>query len=181
MFEANEHQNYFFGRLLKKLGMAHDPSRSPLFAAFFNYESGRFARTLDEGRLTLTLNTDGTAPYRGPRDTSMFELYLNVAEQDGELLCECDYSTDLFAEETVSPLAGTLPHRCCRPSLLAVARKRNIWRLPLLDPDERRQILVRVERHRRGLPAGKMPARVDRRPDRAHAPKPRHSSLRAPN
>ena len=56
VFEANEHQNYFFGRLVKLLGLPHDPSRSPVFSAFFNYESGKFQREFAPG-LTAELLT----------------------------------------------------------------------------------------------------------------------------
>ncbi len=141
VFEANEHQDYFFGRLLKKLGIAHDPSRSPMFATFFNYESGTFARQLDGGHLRVTLNTDDPAPYRGPRDTSMFELYFNVAEQDGELLCECDYSTDLLDAQTVERWLGhyrTLLESIASPDGPATS----VWKLPLLDAGERHRMLV---------------------------------------
>ena len=104
VLEASEHQNYFFGRLIRKLGLAHDSSRPPVFSVFFNYESGKFERELSDG-LRVELLTDDV-PYRSPRDTAMFELYLNVAEKDGALLCECDHSSDLFDGETVARWLG---------------------------------------------------------------------------
>ena len=136
VFEANEHQNYFFGRLLKKLGLAHDPSRPAVFSVFFNYESGKFELELGDG-LHVTLRTEDV-PYRSPRDTAMFELYLNVAEQDGELLCECDHSSDLFDGATVQHWLGHY-----RTLLEAVAADADapVWRQPLMDAGEHGRVV----------------------------------------
>jgi natural product biosynthesis luciferase-like monooxygenase protein/amino acid adenylation domain-containing protein len=132
VFEANEHQDYFFGRLIKKLKLAHDPSRSPVFAAFFNYESGKFQRELTGG-VTAELLTDPGVPYRSPRDTAMFELYLNVAEKDGALHCECDFGTDLYDHATISRWLGHY-----RTLLASIAQNPEtpIWRLPMMAADE---------------------------------------------
>ncbi len=131
VLEANEHQNYFFGRLIKKLKAAHDPSRPAIFSVFFNYESGKFERELGDG-LRVELLTDDV-PYRSPRDTAMFELYLNVAEKDGDLLCECDHSTDLFDGATVR---RWLEHY--RTLLEAVVNDPGevIWQQPLMTTAE---------------------------------------------
>ncbi len=149
VFEANEQQNYFFGRLLKKLNLPHDASRSPVFAAFFNYESGKFLHELP-GNLTAELLTDGVVPYRSPRDTAMFELYLNVAEKDGALHCECDYGSDLFDGETVARWLGHF-----RTLLEAIAANPDvsIWQLPLLGAAERAQVLTGFNATQTGYPA----------------------------
>ena len=133
---ANEHQNYFFGRLLKKLGVRPDPSRSAVFQVFFNYESGTFRRELNDG-LAVELRTDDV-PYRSPRDTAMFELYLNVAEKHGTLHCECDYNSDLYDPETVVRWLGHY-----RALLEGIARDpdASVWSLPLLEAGEREQIV----------------------------------------
>ncbi len=137
VFEVNEHQNYFFGRLLKTLHLPHDISRPPVFSVFFNYESGKFRREIAAG-LTAELITDDTVPYRSPRDTAMFELYLNVAEKDGELLCEIDHSTDLYEAATVARWLGH--YRTLLESVVADPEA-NIWSLALLDEAERATIL----------------------------------------
>ena len=36
VFDVNEHQNYFFGRLIGTLGLPHDPSRPPVFSAYLS-------------------------------------------------------------------------------------------------------------------------------------------------
>ena len=134
---VNEHQNYFFGNLVKTMGLAHDPSRSPVFAVFFNYESGKFQREFGEA-LSAELLVDDV-PYRSPRDTAMFELYLNVAERDGELRCEFDFSTDLYDGETITRWLKyyhtLLEAICAQPDA-------SIWTLPLMDPVERAKLLI---------------------------------------
>ena len=137
VLEVNEHQNFFFGRLIKMLGLAHNPSRSPVFSVFFNYESGKFQRDFGPG-LGAELVTDDV-PYRSPQDTTMFELYLNIAEKDGELRCEFDYSTDLYKDETVARWLGhyrtLLEAICTRPDA-------QVWTLPLMNAAERGKVLV---------------------------------------
>lgn len=137
VLDAHDRQNYFFGRLFKKLGLPPDPSRPPLFAAFFNYESGKFERSL--GELSVELKTDGGVPYRNPPDTAMFELYLNVAEKDGALHCECDAAADLFEGATVARWLGH--YQTLLEAIAAGGAESILWDLPLLNPAERERML----------------------------------------
>ena len=163
---VNEHQNYFFGKLIKSLGLAHDASRSPVFSVFFNYESGKFQREFGEG-LNAELVTD-ELPYRSPRDTAMFELYFNIAEKDGELRCECDYSTDLYESGTIE---RWLAHY--RTLLEAICEQPDapVWTLPLMDAAERARVLVGWNATDVGYPLenatlhGLVEAQVQRTPD----------------
>ncbi len=146
---VNEHQNYFFGHLVKTLGWAHDASRSPVFAVFFNYESGKFQREFGEALSAELLIDD--VPYRSPRDTAMFELYLNVAERDGELRCEFDFSTDLYDGETIT---RWLKHYRTLLEAVCTQPDASIWTLPLLDPAERAKVLVEWNDTRVDYPLG---------------------------
>ena len=137
VFAADEHQNFFFGHLTKRLGLPHDPSRPPVFSAFFNYESGKFQREVAPG-LTVELLTDDEVPSRSPRDTAMFELYLNVAEKDGELRCEIDHSTDLYDGGTVARWLG---HYQTLLDGVVADPEANLWTLPLLSEGERTTLL----------------------------------------
>jgi iturin family lipopeptide synthetase A len=96
---ASEHQDYFFANLMGKLNLPRDPSRSPFFNVTFNLESGEFQKTLSGLEVVLESKD---VPYRSPRGTAMFELYLNAAERkSGEIFVQCDYNTDLIAAETM--------------------------------------------------------------------------------
>ena len=89
ILDASEHQQYFFGDLVKRLQLPRDLSRSPLFSVTFNLESGEFRK--EAGGVEFEWATD-PQPYRSPAGTAMFDLYMNVAERDGGLLCELDHS-----------------------------------------------------------------------------------------
>ena len=134
---TNEHQNFFFGRLAKLLRLPHDRSRSPVFSAFFNYESGKFQRSFGEG-LSAELITDHV-PYRSPRDTAMFELYLNIAEKDGALLCEFDYNSGLYNQHTID---RWLRHYQTLLEAICTAPTTSVSTLPLLDETELAKIVV---------------------------------------
>jgi amino acid adenylation domain-containing protein/natural product biosynthesis luciferase-like monooxygenase protein len=89
ILDASEHQQMFFGDLVGKLRIPRDLSRSPLFSVTFNLESGEFRK--QAGGVDFEWATD-PQPYRSPAGTAMFDLYMNVAERNGGLLCEVDHS-----------------------------------------------------------------------------------------
>jgi len=96
---TSEHQDYFFGNLIGKLNLTRDPSRTPFFNVTFNLESGEFHQVLPGLEITLESKD---VPYRSPRGTAMFELYLNAAEKkNGEIFVQCDYNTDLISAGTM--------------------------------------------------------------------------------
>ena len=133
---TSEHQEYFFGDLLQKLGVKLDPSRSPLFSVTFNYETGKFAR--DAAGVHFEFVTDDV-PYRNARDISPFELVMNIAEHDGSLLVECDFNADLFESETVG---RWLDHYRTLLESIAANPAQTLGRLPILDETARRQVLL---------------------------------------
>jgi non-ribosomal peptide synthetase component F len=101
---ASEHQDYFFGNLVGKLNLPRNPARSPLFNVVFNLETGDFVRRADG--LEMALETRNV-PYRGPRTSAMFDLYLNAAESaNGEILVQCDYNTALIEPDTMQRWLG---------------------------------------------------------------------------
>ena len=135
VLQADEHQHYFFGNLLEAVNLPFDPSRPPLFAVLFNYESGAYRREMNG--VTVELVTD-RAPYLGLRETAMFELYLNVAETEHGLFFRCDYNTDLFDAATVRRWLGHL-----RTLLEAIVSDSGgpVGAMPLLNAAERAQAL----------------------------------------
>ncbi|MBI3417727.1 MAG: amino acid adenylation domain-containing protein, partial [Verrucomicrobia bacterium] len=136
VLEANEHQNFFFGRLIEKLNLRHDLSRPPVFSASFNYESGKFQKQI--GGLNVELALDGV-PFGSPPDTAKFDLGINVAEKDGELQFDCNFNADLFDEATIR---RWLEYERILCEGIAANVHQSIWSLPMLNERERRQILV---------------------------------------
>jgi iturin family lipopeptide synthetase A len=99
VLESSEHQDYFFGNLIGKLGLPRNPARSPFFNVVFNLETGEFHREFPQLRMALETRD---VPYRGPRGTAMFDLYLNAAEKkNGEILVQCDHNIALVHPETM--------------------------------------------------------------------------------
>jgi natural product biosynthesis luciferase-like monooxygenase protein/amino acid adenylation domain-containing protein len=135
--KASEHQEYFFGNIINGLNLPRDPSRSPLFSILFNYETGEFRRSVKS--LDIDLPTIGY-PYRGPADTAMYELYLNIAEVPGGLEFQCDFNRDLFDETTVTRWL-----ECLRSLLTSIIADPNqlLSKLAIVDAEERDKILFR--------------------------------------
>jgi amino acid adenylation domain-containing protein/natural product biosynthesis luciferase-like monooxygenase protein len=102
VLDASEHQKYFFADLIGRLHLPRDLSRAPLFSVTFNLETGEFRKRA--GGVEFDWATD-PQPYRSPAGTAMFDLYMNVAEQNGGLLCELDHS-EIFDPETARRWLG---------------------------------------------------------------------------
>jgi iturin family lipopeptide synthetase A len=134
---ASEHQDYFFANLIGKLNLPRDPSRSPFFNVTFNLESGEFHQVLPGLEIVLESKD---VPYRSPRGTAMFELYLNVAEKkNGEIFVQCDYNTDLITAETMQRWLRhykTLLHGIVADPNQLVAL------IPLLTAEEQQELVV---------------------------------------
>src|SRR5690606_1518236 len=85
---------YTFGTLLKKLGIARDPSRLPLVSVMFNID-----QALDQVRDAFPELEAGFTT--NPRSYENFELSINAVQDAGTLRLECQYNTDLFDQATV--------------------------------------------------------------------------------
>ena len=137
VIEASEHQDYFFGNLIGKLGLPRDPSRAPFFNVTFNLESGELHQSLPG--LEIRLETQNV-PYRSPIGTAMFELYLNAGERkNGEIAVECDHNADLIAPETLQRWLNhyrtLLQGIVANPNQLAAL-------IPLMTPGEQQELVV---------------------------------------
>lgn len=123
------HQDIPFERLLTLLDVPRDPSRSPLFQAFFNYRN--------VPRPTLTFAGLDAAPYPMPLDVARFDLTLEF-ERHGpdDLRGRLIYNADLWDLAMTERMAGHLV------SLLTAALeapRRSLDRLPMLTDGERQQ------------------------------------------
>lgn len=100
ILEASEHQDYFFGNLMRKLNLARSSSRSDFFNVTFNLERGEFKKTWPD--LEMALQTDHV-PAGSPRGIAMFDLYMNAAERiNGEIVVDCDHNTSVVEADTVN-------------------------------------------------------------------------------
>jgi acyl-CoA synthetase (AMP-forming)/AMP-acid ligase II len=155
---AFAHQELPFDKLVEALQPARSLSHSPLFQVLFQlrnlpFEPPRFA----------DLECD---PLDFDNGVVQFDLSLEIAPANGPLHCSLSYNADLFDAETA--LQITRHYR----NLLAGAVQnpdRAISSLPILDADERRQLLSGWNQTEQPLPSRCVhelfEAQAARRPD----------------
>lgn len=96
--EAFDHQELPFEVLVDQLKPARDLSRSPLFQVMFalqnsgDLQQGGQKTVSQSDELSLALNF------------SKFDLNVSLTETEQGLVVECEYATDLFAEQTIARL-----------------------------------------------------------------------------
>jgi amino acid adenylation domain-containing protein len=125
-----EHQNYTYGRLVRKLQTPRDPSRLPLTEVQFNLE-----------RVGDDMKFDGFEAQADPNPKSFvnFDIFLNIVESKDGLMLDCDYNTGLFDEATIARWLGHY-----ETLLLGMVDDAGqpVSRLPLLNTASRQQMLV---------------------------------------
>ncbi len=92
MLDANEHQSYTLGTLVRKLPLAREHNRVPLAEIQFNLE--RLADRIELPGLAIEVAPNSKAAVN-------FDLFLNVIESEAGLRLDCDYNTDLFDAATI--------------------------------------------------------------------------------
>jgi amino acid adenylation domain-containing protein len=129
--DAYSHQDVPFEKLVEALAPARDLSRTPLFQAMFMLQNPPQSQLeLGDARLTpLNVNTA----------TVKFDLTLAVAETDTGFQAAIEYSTDLFARETIERLAAHYENLL---RAIAATPGQAITDLPMLSDSERRQIIA---------------------------------------
>ena len=128
--EAQENKDVPFETLVAELGLARDPSYSPLFQAGFSFVADMPAPSLP-----------GIACTRLSVDTkiSKWDITLEVLEEKDTFCCMFEYNTDLFNDSTVSRISS---HFEVLLEAILVSPERKISQLPLLTAGERREILA---------------------------------------
>jgi amino acid adenylation domain-containing protein len=123
-----EHQNYTYGRLVRKLALQRDPSRLPLTEIQFNLE--RVGDKLGFAGLEAEVDPN-------PKSFVNFDIFLNIMESKDGLTLDCDYNTRLFDEETIE---RWLEHYKVLLEGMAAQAERPVSMLPLLSTSDVRQL-----------------------------------------
>ncbi len=128
VLRAFEHSDTTLGTLVRTLDIDRTLSRLPLTEVQFNLE--RLPDAVPLGAATMTVRAN-------PKAAVNFDLFFNIVETGTGLRAEVDYNTHLFREETVQRWLRHL-----RSVLEAIASNATteIRALPLLDPEEERQL-----------------------------------------
>ena len=126
--------------LVERLRPARDLSHTPLFQVSFAWEQPR--------RFHDSPGGTGAAPGRGALDLmtihigqggAPLDLMMQVADTDGQFICELQYNTDLFDDATVERMAG---HFATLLGGIVTDPGRRLSELPLLTETERREQAV---------------------------------------
>ena len=127
--DALAHQDIAFEKLVEDLAPARDGNRNPLFQVAFaiqNQPRGRPLSILE----AIVLDTHNGA--------SKFDLTLEISDSAQDAWGEIEYRTALFDRNTIARMA-TLYVRLLQAALDAPDTP--LLSLPILSPDERRQLL----------------------------------------
>jgi amino acid adenylation domain-containing protein len=125
VFDAYDHQNYTFGRLVRKLAIPRDASRLPLLEVQFNLE--KIGGNLPFASLETKVEPN-------PKSFVNFDLFVNAVEGADGLTLHVDYNTNLIDLDTVAKWME------CYEALLKGLTgdaSQPLARLPLLTDKER--------------------------------------------
>ncbi|WP_426747527.1 MupA/Atu3671 family FMN-dependent luciferase-like monooxygenase [Myxococcus faecalis] len=136
---ALAHQDFPFHLLVEKLNPERDSGRSPIFQVAFMLQptprediyQGDEAHPALPGGLVLR-------PFDIPQQEGQFDLSLELTETDASLGGVLKYRTDLFDAASIHRMVGHLETLL---EGLVEDPERRLSELPLLTPEERRQVL----------------------------------------
>ncbi|MEM1391734.1 MAG: amino acid adenylation domain-containing protein [Cyanobacteria bacterium P01_H01_bin.150] len=129
--KAYENQDVPFEKLVEALQPQRDLSYSPLFQVMFALQNAPIGEIELPGATLSTLKNESTS--------SLFDLSLDIFENDGKLVCEWEYSTDLFDGSTIERMASHFENLL---SAIVENPSRKVAELPLMNQVERNQLLV---------------------------------------
>ena len=160
---AMQHHQYPFAAVVKRLQLARDPARSPLFQATFNLVRPQTSEA-PAGPDQLVLE-----PFEMGQQEGQFDLTLELIEGKNALEGAVKFNTDLFDKATVERMS-----RHYRNLLAAILDNpaRPVRQLPLLGADEYRQVTEGFNPAPTAYPADKtihelFESQVSRSPDAA--------------
>ena len=85
--DAQDHPRVTFGRLVRRLKIRRDPSRTPLVTNTFTTD--KIGAAFDFGDVTI-------ASIVTPKSYSNFELLVTVVDNGSDMVIECEHNADLF-------------------------------------------------------------------------------------
>jgi amino acid adenylation domain-containing protein len=143
LLDAYDHQNYTYGRLVRKLSIPRDPGRLPLMEVQFNLE--KVGNGLHFENLRVEVDPNAKAFVN-------FDLFLNIVESENGLALDLDYNTVLFDESTVARWLD-----CYETLLLGFAASPSaaVAQLPLLSAAEQKTVLSAPNRTEADYPREK--------------------------
>ncbi|HSU17580.1 non-ribosomal peptide synthase/polyketide synthase [Longimicrobium sp.] len=131
--DAQEHQDIPFEQVVDLVQPARSLAHTPLFQAMFTWQN-----MPGGGEASLPGLRGGPMGGAAPQVTAKFDLSLTMGERGGRIVGGADFATALFDAATVERWLGYLRHVL---AAMAADEHRRVDALPMLDADERRQLL----------------------------------------
>lgn len=146
--EAFENQDYQFEELVNKLEVERDASRNPLFDVMFTLRT-REKKVVDIPHPEIQ---ELPSSYEYSTRAALFDLILLAIEDDEGLLFTLEYSTKLFAAETIERFVNYF-----KKTVFSVLADPGIKlsRVEIISPEEKRSLLVEINNTRTPYPADK--------------------------
>ena len=143
VIEALAHQDYPFSLLVQRLQLEQDSSRSPLFQAYFilqNFQGAQNVQKMLSSRKKTVVNWGQweVEPFALAQYESLFDLTLELIEEDSSMQGFLKYNTDIFDEQTIARMAS---HYQTLLTGIINNPQQNLGQLPLLGDVEQQQLL----------------------------------------
>ncbi|WP_432403808.1 amino acid adenylation domain-containing protein [Wukongibacter sp. M2B1] len=130
---AYENQEYPYEELIEEVGVKRNLSRNPLFDVMLVLQNTE----LKEIKLPET----EIKPYEVEDSTAKFDITLTAEEEGDRLVCEINYKNKLFRKETIEDM---IKHYIKVLEEIAVNRKRTIKDISLLEKEEQKRLLYKL-------------------------------------
>ena len=128
---AYAHQDLPFEKLVEEIKPDRELSRNPLFQVMFILQNVPTAGQ--------RIGDIQATPFGSGAPSSKFDISLIASETPEGLRVSANYNTDLFEAETIQRMLGH--YRCLLEAAVATPATQ-VFQMPLLTAEERRQILV---------------------------------------
>ena len=144
VLEALTHQDYPFALLVEKLQPHREPSRSPIFQAFFVLQQLKQSQAillLLENQTEKDVDWGGMKlrPFEIPQQEGQFDLTLEMVEGSSSVFGSFKYNTHLFDGSTIERMAAHFQNLL---SAIGENPQLAVGELPLLSEAERHQLLT---------------------------------------
>ena len=130
VFDAMDHQDFTFSRLIQKLNIARDQSRVPLVQATFN---------LNRPFGYIHFGNADAIVRLSPQRRYTFDVSFSLAEEQGGYSLECSYNAEIFTSDTMRRFVN-----CYKVLLEQVVAdgNRTLSAVNILPEDERTRVVV---------------------------------------
>ena len=131
--KAFENQDYPFDKLVKKLNIQKEASRSVLFDVLFTYQNKAYP--------TMNFNNSEAEFYIPKTNISKFDISLEANMEEEELGIKFEYCTKLFTKEFIEKMAQ---HYINILKLVLKDTKIQISNIDMISKEERKQMLEKT-------------------------------------